>query len=147
MATEVNRSLFARRKSEPKSVLGFYAIVLGILCAACVAICGALAWSGTAVGLIPWVLGFAALFLILLVAGVFVVMLRDPSKLMLTHVTGDQFLAIQSQHTLGDSLRGEHTISVLLSPRSPGAIEEVIEVDADVTTDSSSDDTQGARRD
>jgi len=123
VATEINRALFSKKKSEPKSVLGFYAIVIGILFAGSVAASSALAWSDTDTWLIPWILGFSALFLIVLVVGVFFVMLRDPSKLMLTHVTGDEFLAIQSHHTLGDSLTGQET-SLLLRP----VIAEIVDV-------------------
>jgi hypothetical protein len=61
-------------------------------------------------------------------------MLLDPSKLMLTHVTGDEFLAIQSQHTLGDSLTGQKEATALLVPVTAEIVEATV-VDLTVNTD------------
>jgi hypothetical protein len=96
----------ARRTSNPKTVLGFYATVLGLLLSACVGAAFVLAETKTATYLIPWVLGFGALVFVMLVAGVFVITLTDPSKLMLGQITGSEYVAIH-QAVLGDSLTGE----------------------------------------
>jgi hypothetical protein len=64
--------------------------------------------------LIPWVLIIAFGFLVLLVGVVILVMLRDPSRLMLGQITGSEFVQVQRM-LLGDSVRGEHEEAVIVS--------------------------------
>ena len=106
LVVEVWRAVKDKQTSSPRTVLGFYATVIGILVSACVAAAGVLAKTGTATDLIPWVLGFGGLVLLLVLVGVFIVTLIDPSKLMLGHVTGSEYAEIH-RVALGDSGAGE----------------------------------------
>lgn len=115
--TQVTNAVRGRQTINPRTVLGFYATVLGILFAGTVGTVGVLASTGVETGMIPWLLGFSGLLLLLVLAGVFVVSLVDPSKLMLTQVTGSEYAHIQQQLILGDSSRGDRveTLPVLES--------------------------------
>ena len=107
MVGQITNAFRSRQTINPKTVLGFYATVLGLLLTATVGAVGILAQTGTRTDLIPWLLTFGAVFLVLLILGVFVVTLIDPSKLMLTQVTGSEYAAIQHRAIIGDSTVGE----------------------------------------
>jgi hypothetical protein len=93
-------------------VLGFYATVLGLMLTAAVAAVGVLAATDTSTNLIPWLLGFAGAVVVLLLLGVFIVTLVDPSHLMLGQISGSEYVEIQ-RATLGDSTRGEHQVAII----------------------------------
>lgn len=95
-----------RQTINPKTVLGFYATVLGLVLATTVGLVGVLAVNNVATYLIPWLLGFSGFVFVALIAGVFIVSLKDPSKLMLTQVTGMEYAQIQTL-ILGDSSTGD----------------------------------------
>jgi hypothetical protein len=95
-----------RKTINPKTVLGFYATVLGLVLATTVGLVGVLAVNNVATYLIPWLLGFSGFVFVALIAGVFIVSLKDPSKLMLTQVTGMEYAQIQTL-ILGDSSTGD----------------------------------------
>lgn len=101
-----------RQIASPKSVLGFYGVVIAVTMSAAVGASTALLWSGRSVYLVPWILGIAFLFVAAVVAAVVFTSRRDPSKLMLTHVTGTEYTAIQQQTVLGDSAAGERLASL-----------------------------------
>ncbi|MFL4475554.1 hypothetical protein ACIPVK_16280 [Paeniglutamicibacter sp. MACA_103] len=108
---QVTNAMRGRQTINPKTVLGFYATVLGILLFATVSVVAVLASNNVELWLIPFLLGFSGLLLLLLLAGVFVVSLIDPSKLMLTQVTGTEYAHIQETLILGDSNRGDRVES------------------------------------
>ena len=95
----------ARFRSNPKTVLGFYGTALGIVDFACVAASVGLGETRTDTWLIPLILGFAALFTVALIVAVFIVNLRDPSRLMLGEVRAAEFIQLHAR--LGDSLAGD----------------------------------------
>jgi hypothetical protein len=66
-------------RSGPKTVLGFFNIVLAILTSGAVAATGILAGEKSLHYLIPYTLAAAFGFFVLLVAGIFLVMLRNPT--------------------------------------------------------------------
>ena len=100
------QSMFSRKRDSPKNILGFFGTLLAIwVVGSCTAII-ALAKSRTETRMIPWIWGFAALFLLIMYISVFVVMLKNTSKLMLGNVTGSEFIAIQRNIKLGDSESG-----------------------------------------
>jgi len=105
------------KTSSPKTVLGFYATVLGFLLLACVIAVIGLAQTGTATYLIPWILLFGGGVFVALLAGVFVITLIDPSKLMLGKVSGFEY-AVMHRVKIGDSLSGEID-QILIEPSSP----------------------------
>lgn len=121
MATQVTQAVRRKQTLNPKTVLGFYATILGLLFAGVVGIVSVLAATDTSTFLIPWLLGFAGTFLLLLMLGVFIVSLRDPSRLLLTQVSGTEYVAIQTQTVLGDSLTGERVITLAVNSAQPGS--------------------------
>lgn len=110
-------SVQAARSYNPKTILGFLATVVGIAVVGCTAAGGALLVSGKVLWLVPLVFGFAGFLVVGVLVGVFVILLRDPSKLLLTHVSGTEYLNIQRGLVLGDSKSGEQ----LLPPRGDAA--------------------------
>ena len=115
-------AVHAKRTVNPKTVLAFYATVLGILLGATVTAVAILAKAHVREDLIPWLLGFAAIMVLALVMGVFIVTIIDPSKLMLTQVTGTEYAAIQRHVVVGDSATGERI------GLEPGALSGIIDV-------------------
>jgi hypothetical protein len=109
---EAVRAVRSRQTINPRTVLGFYATVLGLLLAAVVSAVGVLAATDTSTNLIPWLLGFAGSVVFLLLVGVFIVTLVDPSHLMLGQITGSEYVEIR-RATLGDSTRGEHVVTIV----------------------------------
>jgi hypothetical protein len=107
-----------RHTENPRTVLAFYATVLGLALATIVALVGTLATTEVYTEAIPYLLGFGALLLVLLLGGVFAVTLADPSKLMLGQVTGMEYAEIQRVQ-LGDSRTGEDILAIRESPVAP----------------------------
>lgn len=122
--TEITQAFWAKKSLNPKTVLGFYATVLGIGLAACTSIIAVLAATGTAVWLIPWIAVFAGGFIVLLVAGVFVINFIDTSKLMLSPVSGTEYQAIRQGVVLGDSMTGQRLL--LTDQASPESIDATV---------------------
>ena len=110
---EVIKGVQRRQSANPRTVLGFFAIVLGLMFTAAVSASAVLAETHTLTNLIPYVLGFAAIILVLVLLGIFVVMLTDPSKLMLGQITGSEYVEIHKL-MLGDSLVGERQEALYL---------------------------------
>lgn len=115
MITELTNAIRSRQVSNPRTVLGFYAGVLGLLLTAAVAAVGVLASTKEDTSLIPWLLGFAGLVVLLLLIGVFIVTLIDPSKLMLGQITGTEYANIH-RVVLGDSDQGSRVEAVPYIP-------------------------------
>lgn len=105
MVDVVETAVRSAKTHNPKTVLGFFGIVIGIVVAACSTFTTILATTNQGTWLIPWIVLGGAAFVVVLTAALFVVMLVNPSKLMLMGVTGTEFMAIQTA-TLGDSRSG-----------------------------------------
>lgn len=116
MIRELTRAVTSRQAVNPRTVLGFYATVIGLALGACVFTVATLRSSEQYGWLIPWILAFGGLLVIALVAGVFVISLSDPSKLMLTQVTGSEYAEIQKYVVLGSSATGERIVSTDTEP-------------------------------
>ncbi|MFG2037530.1 hypothetical protein [Dactylosporangium sp. NPDC048998] len=114
MLKEVTEAVRGRQTINPRTVLGFYATVLGLLLAAVVSGSAVLASTKTATWLIPWLILFAAVMFVALIAGVFVITLIDPSKLMLTQISGTEYATIR-KITLGSS-ESERTELIAIRP-------------------------------
>ncbi|GAA2082162.1 hypothetical protein GCM10009840_17810 [Pseudolysinimonas kribbensis] len=108
------RAVTRKRTENPKTVLAFYATVLGILLAAGVAAASVMLATGEGVVYVPWILGFCGVVFLLIVGGVFWVGKTDPSKLMLGQVTGEEYAEIQRVQ-LGDSSTGERIAPLLVA--------------------------------
>ena len=93
---------------SPKTVLGFFAIIAGILMSGAVFAVGILARVPQLHPLITPVLVFTAVIIVILLAGVFITAWKDPTILMLGQVTGDIYIQ-NRKLTLGDSTHGEFT--------------------------------------
>jgi hypothetical protein len=112
---QLSSAIAAKQTMNPKTVLAFYAGVLAIDIVGATTAIAVLAWSGKSIWLIPWILAVAVVIFIALVIAVFVLNIMAPAKLMLTQVTGREYMQIQ-QSTLGDSLTGEHPVQVQAFP-------------------------------
>lgn len=88
--------------------MAFFATVIALMLAGAIGLVVASDHAGTQ-GAIPWILGFVGLVFLLIVGGIFAVMLRDPSKLMLGQITGEEYAQIRRM-TLGDSRSGEQVV-------------------------------------
>jgi hypothetical protein len=110
--TGLSRSIRATEQSGPKTVLGFFAAVLGIEAATTVALVVALTATDHA-ALAAIVLGAAFLIFVGIVGWVLVAMQRDPSRLVVGPMTGREFLDYQ-RWTAGDSLVGEYEDTVVV---------------------------------
>jgi hypothetical protein len=95
VVNEAIRRVSQSRSQNPKTILAFYATVLGLTLTADVAVVAVLASTDVLTGLIPWLLGFAGLMSLALMVAVFVIALKDPSKLMLGQVSGTEYVEIQ----------------------------------------------------
>ncbi len=100
-----------RETAQPRTVLAYYGAITGLVLGGVVGAVSTLAATGVSTYLIPWLLGFGALIVVAVLVGVFVVMLKDPSRLMLGQVSGREYAEIQ-QVRLGDSVRGERAVFV-----------------------------------
>jgi hypothetical protein len=121
----LTRTQSAYEHTEPKTILGFLLGFLGILAAAIVAIVVALVYSEHLVtAVFVMVAGFVVAGGILFWVGW--VHSRNPTALMLGHVTARDYLAVQ-QWTAGDSSTGEETrtLTVPVSEALAGAVVEV----------------------
>jgi hypothetical protein len=123
--TQITDTIKGRQTINPKTVLGFYATVLGILLAGGVSATGFLATTDTATWLLPWILGFCAGVFVLLLVGVFAITLIDPSKLMLSQVSGTEYAAIQQRVILGDSTSGERVEIISPEPAALPTVEVI----------------------
>lgn len=111
--SQILEKAVAGKAYNPKTVLGFFAIVLAIVLAAVASATLILSRSEATVVYMPFVLGFAGLFVLLVFALVSIVMIVSPAKLMLTGVSGHEFVEIQ-RLSLGDSLTGKRPDNVVL---------------------------------
>jgi hypothetical protein len=105
----------------PKTVLGFFALLIGILFVSATWVIRILASRIELHYLIIPVLVFLAAILVLVLVGVFVTAWRDPTILMLGQVTGEVYLQYR-RLVLGDSASGEfiEDIKVGPTPTEPG---------------------------
>lgn len=76
-----------RETAQPRTVLAYYGAITGLVLGGVVGAVSTLAATGVSTYLIPWLLGFGALIVVAVLVGVFVVMLKDPSRLMLGQVS------------------------------------------------------------
>lgn len=121
---ELMRAMRSNRTENPKTVLAFFATVLGIVLAAVVVAVGLLVRANGPEGTVVGVLIFGGVIATLLITAVFVLTVLDPSKLMLGQVTGTEYAEIQ-RVTLGDSSTGERTAALLPSLAAPVVLEQI----------------------
>src|SRR5438874_773163 len=103
---EATQAMAGGTYRSPKTVLGFFAILIGILASAAVVVIGVLARVAALHYLILPILLFVAAVIVFSLLGVFVTAWKDPTILMLWHVTGEIYIE-NSKLTLGDSSAGE----------------------------------------
>ncbi len=139
MFKEVTQAAGGRQTINPRTVLGFYATVLGILFTGVIGAIAVLASSKVGTWLIPWLLVFLAVLVVALIGGVFILNARDPSKLMLGQITGTEY-AVINRASLGDSLTGER-VEMLLTQQPSLLAPNDSDVDAS-EAESSKDDGQ-----
>jgi hypothetical protein len=91
--------------SAPKTVLGFFITALAILTVGCIGVTDFLTKHQSLHYLIPYELAAVFVFFVALVGGIFVVMLKDATKLQLGQVSSSDF--INYQIAQGDDIAGE----------------------------------------
>ena len=133
---EAMRGVMQRHTEQPRTVLGFYAISAGIMFSGIIGLISVLGWTGEAEWLIPFLAIAAILIFVAVIAGVFIVNVKAPEKLMLGRVSGSEFVEIQRVQ-LGDGQFGER-IELLpkrrsLSPSPGDAV--IVEVEAEIVPD------------
>ncbi len=97
----------AREIRHPRTVLGFYAVLLGLVETGVVAILLVLASQQDLHHLVPWVIGFGAVIFVAIIAVVVAMNVIDPTKLQLEPMKGREFLDYQ-RVTRGDSIGGDY---------------------------------------
>ena len=113
---DIFRAVASRSTTNPKTVLAFFGTVIGLLLAA--AIGASVALKGSSLqSMVPIIWIVAGSVVVLLVIGLFVVMLLDPTKLMLGRVSGQEYMAMH-RTVLGDSVYGEQV--AIVSTSTPG---------------------------
>lgn len=112
VASEVNQVLRTGEHSSPKTVLGFFGVVLLIVVGGSTGLILALSSSEKTVDYVPYVLGFSALVVVALLTTVVTAMVKDPTRLMLGQITGREYID-HRRLTLGDSTSGEFELGVV----------------------------------
>ncbi|MGB2710663.1 MAG: hypothetical protein WBC33_04040 [Conexibacter sp.] len=111
---ELTQTIRSGERSAPKTVLAFYGVVAGIIAGASIAAIAVLARQPELRYLVAPILIFDAVLVVLLLIGVFVVSLIDPTRLMLGQITGRDYIE-NRRLTMGDSRSGEH-MTMFLEP-------------------------------
>ena len=106
MPKEASHTIKSTNYKSPKTILGFFAIVVGILIAGTSAVIGLLSRVDALHSYIPWVLLFAAFVVVSVLVGIFVTAWKDPTVLMLGQISGQDYIE-NKKLTLGDSNSGE----------------------------------------
>jgi hypothetical protein len=108
--SEFIETIKASRTQSPKTILAFFAIVIGLAFAGVTSLSAVLASSPQLIWMVPYVVGFALAVIVGLLVVTVSAMFLDPSKLMLTGISGNEYVAIQRHRVLGDSLGGDQII-------------------------------------
>lgn len=115
---ETTEQVAQARTRTPKTVLGFFAIVLGIVAMSAAGVIAAIVGTPALHGLIVPILLFAGVLIVAVLVGVFLTAWRDPTVLMLGEVTGETFVE-HRRLTLGDSTRGDQEEVFQIEPVTP----------------------------
>jgi hypothetical protein len=117
---------FVANYRSPKTILGFFAIVVGILVSGATLVIGILSGVSDLRYLIVPILVFAALLVVAVLVGVFITAWKDPTVLMLGQISGEVFIE-NRRLTLGDHMSGEYSEDVAVPRRvTPGGKTEVV---------------------
>jgi hypothetical protein len=107
-ASEGVEAITSASYRTPKTVLGFFAIIVGLVIAGASTVIAVFSRQTDLYALIVPVLVFVGFVVLAVLGGIFVTAWKDPTILMLGQVTGDIY--IQNRRlTLGDSTAGEFT--------------------------------------
>jgi len=107
MPKEASHTIRTASYKSPKTILGFFAIVVGILVTGASVVVGLLARFDSLHPFIPWILIFAAIVIVAVLVGVFVTAWKDPTVLMLGQISGQDYIE-NRKLALGDSSSGEY---------------------------------------
>jgi hypothetical protein len=110
---EVTRAVRKGEYTAPKTILGFFAIMISIAASTTVAAIGLLAGNARFGYLIPIILIIFVFIFLLVTITIMRIAWKDPSKLMLGRITGKDYAVIQ-RLTLGDSNAGEFVEAVVV---------------------------------
>jgi hypothetical protein len=99
---EGSEALTSASIRAPKTVLGYFAVALGLLCTTAVGLVWAFARTPALHHLIQPVMIFVGIVVVVLIVGVFITAWIDPTILMLGQVTGEIYMA-NRRRRLGDA--------------------------------------------
>jgi hypothetical protein len=127
---EATRAMTAANYRAPKTILGFFALVVAILSSSTVVVIGIIARVPALHGLIIPVLLLLAGIAAAAIGGVIATAWKDPTILMLGQVSGEIYIA-NRKLTLGDSTTGDSSRlsgnAAADSARTPHKTREVIQ--------------------
>jgi hypothetical protein len=124
---QFTRAIRSGEYKSPKTVLGFFAGMIGIAATVLISAIWLLERTPSLRYLVPITLVvFLMIFLFVLIS-VLVITMKDPSRLMLGQISGRDYAEIQKV-TLGDSSSGERVESVKVTHSRPS----VVTVNADL---------------
>jgi hypothetical protein len=89
--------------------LGFYWAVIAAALSATAAAIAAMAPQAKLKDVIVGILCFDGAIILIVLTGIFVLTLVDPTKLMLAQISGEEYIA-NRKLTMGDSNAGEHLV-------------------------------------
>jgi hypothetical protein len=115
---EATEAITGASVKSPKTILGFFAIVFGLLCSVAAVLVWTFARTPALHGLIVPVVIFVGSVVLMLLIGVFITAWIDPTILMLGQVSGEIYIQ-NRKLKLGDSTSGEYTEHVI-SPAQAG---------------------------
>lgn len=125
MPKEASHTIKSGSYKSPKTILGFFAIVVGILVTGASAVIGLISRVESLHPLIPWILVFSAIVVVIVLVGVFLTAWKDPTVLMLGQMTGHDYIE-HKKLTLGDSGAGEY-YEVISNTESPSSSRAALE--------------------
>lgn len=122
----LTRTAWAAQQARPKTALGFFGATVASIVGGVPLTIWALGGAGTTAAC---VLGAAFLLIVAIMAGVFAIVWKDPTKLQLGQITGSEYTEAQ-RLTIGDDLTGERVVRrsasgiELADPNTPLGIED-----------------------
>jgi len=124
-----SRSVGAGIRS-PKTILGFFALVLGIAVVGAAVAIRTLAQTTNLHNLVLPILMFTGGLVIFVIVAVLAIALIDPTKLMLGEISDEAYIE-NRKLSLGDSLHGEQVelVQVSASPSATAALPAAVQED------------------
>jgi hypothetical protein len=112
VVAEITKAIRHKQTANPRTVLGFYASIIGILLTGSVSVVISLAATHSVTWLIPWIFGSSFVTSLIIMGGIFYLNLKHPANLMLGQITGTEYAEIHRLTILGNDTEGERAVSI-----------------------------------